>query len=219
MKKLITYVTILISISIGLKSQTFSTFNIMLTKDYSNESILKIDSIILQNKKNTYKKYNLKADKKYPLFVIDKIIPDNYNVSIYCEGYNAFNKEFKVSFSNDLKYIERLKIHKDSLKYIYPCQNFPEYPGGFIEMKKFIKTNLNFDKINKELIGQYLYIGFKIDSFGIVKESHINYNLKYPSLEKEVERVISLMPKWKPGTQENGKKCEYVYFSYKMKIE
>jgi hypothetical protein len=56
-------------------------------------------------------------------------------------------------------------------------------------------------------MGEYLNILVWIDTLGNVKKYEL-HNLKYPRLEKEVDKFISLMPKWNPATNSDGTKCE-----------
>lgn len=81
-------------------------------------------------------------------------------------------------------------------------QNMPEFPGGGMpKLMEFIQDNLQYKKAKagngtrKRIIAQII-----IDKDGTVIHPKIIRGVN-PTLDKEALRVLSLMPKWKPGSQ------------------
>jgi len=75
----------------------------------------------------------------------------------------------------------------------------PEFPGGIEKMNKFINNNLNYPVIaQKHGIQGKVIVGFTVQKDGSIVDVKA---LRSPSgvLAKEAVRVVSLMPKWKPG--------------------
>lgn len=81
-------------------------------------------------------------------------------------------------------------------------QSPPSFPGGHSELKKFIKTQLLYspDKIK---LAHKIFVTAQIDETGKVVTLKPAYNAD-PTLEKELKKVASLMPKWEAG-KVNGK--------------
>ena len=79
----------------------------------------------------------------------------------------------------------------------------PEFPGGAMEMQKFISSHMKYPKeaVDNAIEGT-VAIQFVIDKDGSVTNIKI---LKNPGggLGEEAERVIGKMPKWSPGYQRN----------------
>lgn len=98
--------------------------------------------------------------------------------------------------------------------YIYSfIKDFPEFPGGTDEMKRYIRKNVR----NKELWKSFdkyqrLGIGVVIDKDGSILYPEI-VDGHLGELNEDIMRIIRMMPKWKPGRL-NGKnvKCR-VYIS------
>ncbi len=86
----------------------------------------------------------------------------------------------------------------------------PQYPGGDLEMMKFVHQHINFPGINIDdgIPPSTTYVTFVIDSTGQIRNSCIlrRQNKEYLTpLEKEALRVVNMMPKnWTPG-KKNGK--------------
>ena len=89
---------------------------------------------------------------------------------------------------------------------------WPEFPGGRDEMHIFIAKNILVVD-DKETDGR-ISIGLIIDAKGNVVSEHIKNKAiaDYTKLEKEVLRVVRLMPKWKPGKCKNRKVAVSQYF-------
>ncbi len=80
----------------------------------------------------------------------------------------------------------------------------PEFIGGYGAMTNFIRQNLKLPKgwKAKDAVGT-VQIQFVIAKDGAVTEVRTVRSL-HPELDQEAERVVKMMPAWKPGIQ-NGK--------------
>ena len=80
----------------------------------------------------------------------------------------------------------------------------PQYPGGQIEMLKYIMENIKYpEQAMKEGIQGRVTVRFIVEKDGSI--SNVKPVLSvHPLLDKEAVRVVKSMPKWSPGKQ-NGK--------------
>ena len=90
-------------------------------------------------------------------------------------------------------------------------ESMPEFPGGPQEMMKFIAENIKYPVIAQENgIQGRVICQFVIEKNGSVTDIQVVRSSGDASLDKEAERVIKNMPKWKPGKQ-RGKPVRVKY--------
>ena len=77
----------------------------------------------------------------------------------------------------------------------------PEYPGGADALKQFVSENVRYPKelMQRGITGRVL-VSFVINKDGSVVEPEI-VKSAHPLMDAEGLRLVSIMPKWKPGTQ------------------
>lgn len=79
----------------------------------------------------------------------------------------------------------------------------PEFPGGQVALNNFIAVNLRYPaearQSNKE---GTVHSSFIIEADGSVSNVQILRKIGY-GCDEEVERVVGMMPKWKPGVKNN----------------
>ena len=80
-------------------------------------------------------------------------------------------------------------------------EKMPEYPGGTMEMLKFLQQNIKYPKqAQKDSIQGRVLVEFIIDKTGKVTNPSIVRSVS-PELDAEAIRVINSMPQWTPGEQ------------------
>ncbi|MDB5272614.1 MAG: TonB family protein [Chitinophagaceae bacterium] len=91
---------------------------------------------------------------------------------------------------------------EDNKIYTYVGE-WPEFPGGPAERNKFLSKNLVYprDAERKGIEGRVI-IGFTVEKTGEIVDVKILKGVS-ESMDKEAERVVKMMPKWKPG-KNNG---------------
>lgn len=93
-------------------------------------------------------------------------------------------------------------------------EEMPKFPGGELELRKFIANNVEYPEVAKENgIQGRIFVSFVINKKGEVERAKIVRGVD-PSLDKEALRVINSLPKWTPGSQ-RGKP---VYVSFTVPI-
>ncbi len=84
-------------------------------------------------------------------------------------------------------------------------ENMPEFPGGTAQLMKYLSSRIKYPTISQEMgTSGKVIVQFVVDKDGTITSPEVVRGVD-PYLDKEALRVISTMPKWKPGEQ-NGKK-------------
>lgn len=76
-------------------------------------------------------------------------------------------------------------------------EEMPEFPGGMPALMEFIRKNLRHDKAEKK---ERVIIQIVVDKEGNATNPVVLRSTN-PVLDEEALRIVSLMPKWKPGRQ------------------
>ncbi|RAW02688.1 energy transducer TonB [Pseudochryseolinea flava] len=81
-------------------------------------------------------------------------------------------------------------------------EQMPEYPGGQSKMLEFLSQNISYPKESRKKgeVGM-VYVGFVITETGEITSVRTIKGVS-TLLDAEAERVIKLMPTWKPGYQD-----------------
>ena len=75
----------------------------------------------------------------------------------------------------------------------------PEFPGGVIEMEKYVMRNLRLPATKDMPVRAGVYTRFIIHANGKVSDVKIARGSGNTALDDSVKAVISRMPLWKPG--------------------
>ncbi len=90
---------------------------------------------------------------------------------------------------------------EEEAQVFFIVENMPEFPGGPLELRKQIAQNVQYPEIAKENgIQGKVYVQFVVNRKGVVEQVKVVRGVD-PALDKEAIRVISQLPKWKPGSQ------------------
>ncbi len=92
----------------------------------------------------------------------------------------------------------------------YVVEQKPEFPGGENALYKFLAENTKYPEPAKENgITGTVWVQFIIDKDGKVTNVKVVRSVD-PYLDKEAERVVKSMPKWKPASQ-RGKPVRVIF--------
>ena len=87
----------------------------------------------------------------------------------------------------------------------------PEFPGGMQALMKYLKDNIKYPSISRQNNSQgRAYINFVVNTDGSITDVEVMKSTNDVYLDKEAVRVVSAMPKWKPGRQQ-GKTVRVKY--------
>ena len=84
-------------------------------------------------------------------------------------------------------------------------EKMPEYPGGQAALFEYLQKNVKYpaDAEKKKVEGRVL-VTFVVNTDGSITDIEV-VRKTFPSLDAEAVRVISGMPRWKPGEQKGQK--------------
>jgi hypothetical protein len=145
-------------------------------------------------------------------FTYGKLLKDQYGIDVIYGGdivderwncYSIFmNEKIKEKFGNDI--FDKVAKKSQQLDSAGKGDRQSEFPGGQMELMKFVYCNLDLTKVNysKNETGK-VYLQFEIDTIGLPINIKV---MKSPNLDysEEAIRIINLMPNWITATH-NGK--------------
>jgi protein TonB len=113
-------------------------------------------------------------------------------------------------FSNDSNKENDSEKHKPKLpdkdkeeEVFHIVEKMPMFPGGEIEMLKFLANNIQYPKEAIQLgIEGKVFIQFTVDKNGNIKDAKVVKGIG-GGCENEALRVINMMPAWEPGMINN----------------
>lgn len=89
-------------------------------------------------------------------------------------------------------------------------EELPAFPGGEIALMRFLSDNMKYPKVARESgIQGRVVVQFVVGSDGSICNAKVIRSID-PYLDKEALRVVSVMPRWKPGMQK-GKPVSVQY--------
>ena len=131
------------------------------------------------------------------------IIDFNKAYNPYC-AYNPLYSCPIVPAENhmDIPVIAGIKYRKkeaSNSKVVTKVEVMPEYPGGYEALIQFIRKNLTYPKsARREGVDGTVYVQFIVGADGSISDIRTLRGVS-PDCDREAERVIGLMPNWKPG--------------------
>lgn len=90
-------------------------------------------------------------------------------------------------------------------------EHMPEYPGGYEAMMQFIQSKVKYPRHLLEIGAEgTVYMSFVVSNDGTINGIEVLRGVAGAAdFEKEATRLISLMPRWKPGIQ-NGQSVNVI---------
>lgn len=86
-------------------------------------------------------------------------------------------------------------------------EDLPQFPGGPVEMMKWLTRNLHYPKQLEERKMQGKVVAeFIVNKDGSITNVDIAVSSKNVIFDREVLRVLRMMPRWTAGMQ-NGQPC------------
>ena len=132
-----------------------------------------------------------------------------YTVEPFSISSDNFRLSIQTTEENPVRILEK---SNDSIYQI--VNEMPKFPGGEQAMMKFVAQNVKYpEKAKDEGISGRVFISFVVEKDGSISNVEVKRGIG-GGCDEEAVRVISSMPKWKPGMH----KGEPVRVSYQMPI-
>ena len=154
----------------------------------------------VDSKGNDY--YNLKLSEARALNVFLYLASKGIDTTRLT--YRGFGEEIRLPETDPLVHpiIHRTEIKITSVTYPpFKCKYYsfdPSFPGGEKELSAFIDRNLNKHLLDSLNVSGKVVVEFTVDTTGELKNIFILRSLS-PEADKELLRLISIMPLWIPG--------------------
>jgi len=109
------------------------------------------------------------------------------------------NIKYEAPSANSADLPKPEMISDSDEEYIAEFEDMPEFPGGTDALLEYMRTNIRYpaDAREQDIQGRVL-VTFIVNKDGSIAEPEVVKSI-YPSLDEEAVRMISTMPKWKPG--------------------
>ncbi len=158
---------------------------------------------------------------------------ENGKVSSYGQSTNGKRSGRWVSFPSSCKdssIFEHLDNGKLNYTRVCNCnsgnnvltlvEQMPEFVGGTSAMIDFIRANLIYPTSCRiKGIGGRAFLKFVVDSTGKVNNVQVLKGTGFDELDNEALRVISSMPNWSPGKQDNKPVSVYYNLPLNFKLD
>jgi len=96
---------------------------------------------------------------------------------------------------------EEVEVEQKEEEVFVVVEEMPEFPGGVKALRQYLATAVKYPVIAQENgIQGKVYVNFVVNKDGSVSNAKIARGVD-PSLDAEALRVVSTLPKWKPGKQ------------------
>jgi len=144
---------------------------------------------------------------KHRIFRLLLVIPAiaialTLNLKCTSETQTPVEEDVQTIVDTDQSLTKSETVEKEEEEIVFVMvEDMPQFPGGDKALMTWISKNVEYPKIaQKNGIEGRVYIDFVVTKDGDVKQVKLARSAS-PSLDAEAIRVISNMPKWKPGKQ------------------
>jgi periplasmic protein TonB len=151
----------------------------------------------------------VQQQKYVPPVVVDSVKPEETTQLMTADDAQNEIRDNEVVEVQEVK-AEVQEAEPEELPFIV-VEEMPEFPGGVLELQKYIASNTNYPEVPKENnIQGKVIVRFCVTAKGGVSQVSILRGVD-PELDAEAIRVVNTLPAFKPGKQ--GGKPVPVWYS------
>jgi periplasmic protein TonB len=158
----------------------------------------------------------VQQQKYVPPVVVDSVKPEEASRLMTADDAQNELKDNEVVEVTEVK-AEVQESEPEELPFIV-VEEMPEFPGGVLELQKYIAANTKYPEISKENnIQGRVIVRFCVTAKGGISQVSIIRGVD-PELDAEAIRVVNSLPAFKPGKQ-GGKPVPVWYsvpFTFKL---
>ena len=214
------------TLTLGTYKSIYDYGTYYLTLNDDGNYVLKFKDIVVsqgfwKKKRKQLELNDIELSHKFEFYVgegrlISKSIPGEYGCIMKYTSEEELMKEKKERellrefMRNNNRFNELPDIDPDVYLVV---EEWPEFVGGIEAMLEFIENNTNYpEKAKNDNIHGRVFVGFIVERDGSLSNIHVMRGID-PECNDEAVRVISTMPKWKPG-KHNGETVRVEYLLY-----
>lgn len=171
------------------------------TPGSSHRFVARLHPDVNDNKPGSYRFfYEVSLESREKIRMMAEFrLTENYENSRWAE-------KTPISGMTGGNYVEAPKEDEQTVYQV--VEEMPEFPGGMPALMEFIRKNLRHDKAEKN---ERVIIQIVVDKKGNATNPVVLRSTN-PALDEEALRIVSLMPKWKPGRQAgNNRNVKFVF--------
>lgn len=202
-------------------SEFFGTDQENATKSYQHRILINRESRILydsdyitraelaarlkQDNVNANTVINIEVDKETPMATLSEVKNTLREAGINKVVYSTHSSSEKISET----FSSAAEESKGSIFTV--CEQMPEFPGGEAALMEYLKKSLQYPQecAENDIQGR-VTLSFIIETDGSISSIE-EIKSPNPLLTAEAKRIISIMPKWEPGSQRGHKvRVKYV---------
>lgn len=145
------------------------------------------------------------------LNIVEKTVATEVQDRLVQQLQVAINAESILTPEEELQALMPVALDEnDKVLSFREVERLPEYPGGMVAFMKWLTKNLKYpaDAKNAHIQGKVV-VSFIINKDGTTTDHRI-VKSHFSSMDREVLRVLKLMPDWKPG-EDKGKPCRTMF--------
>ncbi|MBO4850926.1 MAG: energy transducer TonB [Prevotella sp.] len=120
------------------------------------------------------------------------------------------NSDSLSILSETAGFLDRVPDSMQTERHFTHTEKDPSFPGGQQALIKYLNDNIKYpEQAKKDSISGRVVVGFFVETDGSITEPKVVRSV-HPLLDEEALRVVNLMPKWEPGSQ-NGTPARIKY--------
>lgn len=162
----------------------------------------------------------VQAQTKYvPPVVVDSVKPEEEVQFMTADEISIEVQDTEVTEEVVIQEVvaEEIEEEEEEIQPFIRVEEMPEFPGGEIELLKYINEHVVYPEVAKENnIQGRLTVQFCVKADGSIGEIIVLRGVD-PELDNEARRVISELPKFKPGKQ--GGKAVPVWYTVPINFQ
>ena len=196
------------------KSKIIDVVQLSDMKPAMNKYKLTVKPVVLATRLSKLEKNQSHIKSEVPVIKLDKDVKETDQVLQSETGKGTDIKAEEIpadttGFSNKTTLHNAVNANEETPIFRI-IEQLPEFPGGATAYMKWLTRNLRYPaSAQKQKIEGKVVVQFIINKNGSISDLKIVKPLD-PDCDKEVLRVMYMMPKWKPGT-EKGKPVRSKY--------
>jgi protein TonB len=164
-------------------------------EEFSTESVAVEEEIIPITRQDEIKPPPPPPPQQQQISDVLEIVEDDVEIE---DEFEVIDVE---ATENQSIQVVEVEVEEEEAPIFFIVEQMPEFPGGELELRKYIAENVNYPAVARENnIQGRVYVRFVVTTNGSVDQVSVARGVD-PLLDAEAIRVVKGLPKWTPGKQ------------------